>query len=232
VPEGAACLVRPRVVSVNLAGPRTLERRGRPMRTGIWKVPAISPVKVDGAGLDGDFVGDRRAGHGPPDKTVYAYSRQDYDWWEAELGRSLGAGMFGENLTVEGLDASGAVVGERWRAGTALLEVTGPRLPCWKLGVKMGDRAFVKRFGSALRLGAYLRVIEEGEVAAGDAAEVIERPGHDVTVGLVGRAMLGERALAPRLLEAPALGGWARDWAARQWHLPRWAGPSSTCSWS
>jgi MOSC domain-containing protein YiiM len=208
--------VEAQVLSVNLARPRTIERRGRPVRTGIWKQPAASPVKVGGTGLEGDFVGDRRGGHGAPDKTVYAYTREDYDWWEVELGRSLDAGAFGENLTVAGLDASGAMVGERWRAGTALLEVTGPRLPCWKLALKMGDPRFVKRFGAALRLGAYLRVIEEGEVAAGDAAEVVERPDHGVTVGLVGKAMLGESELAPRLLEAPALGGWARDWAERR----------------
>ena len=205
-----------RLLSVNLARPRTLKRRGGPVRTGIWKHPATSPVIVAATGLDGDFVGDRRAGHGAPDKTVYAYAREDYDWWEAELGREFEPGSFGENLTVEGLDASGAEVGERWRVGLALLEVSGPRLPCWKLGVKMGDPKFVKRFGEALRLGAYFRVLEEGQVAAGDRAEVVERPGHGVTVELVGRAMLGERELAPRLLEAPALGGQARSWAERQ----------------
>ena len=205
-----------RLLSVNLARPRTLKRRGGPVRTGIWKHPATSLVIVAATGLDGDFVGDRRAGHGAPDKTVYAYAREDYDWWEAELGREFEPGSFGENLTVEGLDASGAEVGERWRVGLALLEVSGPRLPCWKLGVKMGDPKFVKRFGEALRLGAYFRVLEEGQVAAGDRAEVVERPGHGVTVELVGRAMLGERELAPRLLEAPALGGQARSWAERQ----------------
>ena len=94
--------------------------------------------------------------------------------------------------------------------------MTGPRLPCWKLGVKMGDPKFVKRFGAALRLGAYLRVLEEGEVTAGDAAQVVEQPGHGVTVELVGRAMLGEHELAPRLLEAAALGGQARAWALQQ----------------
>jgi MOSC domain-containing protein YiiM len=208
--------VAARLLSVNLARPRTLKRRGGPVRTGIWKHPATSPVIVAATGLDGDFVGDRRAGHGAPDKTVYAYAREDYDWWEAELGREFEPGSFGENLTVEGLDASGAEVGERWRVGLALLEVSGPRLPCWKLGVKMGDPKFVKRFGEALRLGAYFRVLEEGQVAAGDRAEVVERPGHGVTVELVGRAMLGERELAPRLLEAPALGGQARSWAERQ----------------
>jgi MOSC domain-containing protein YiiM len=214
-----------RLLSVNLARPRALQRRGRLVRSGIWKHPAANPVRVAETGLVGDFVGDRRAGHGAPDKTVYSYAREDYDWWEAELQRRLEPGTFGENLTLEGLDASGAVVGERWRVGTALLEVTGPRLPCWKLGVKMGDPRFVKRFGGAMRLGAYLRVVEEGEVAAGDAAEVVKRPGHGVTVELVGRAMLGERKLAPQLLEAPALGGQARAWAMQQEASARLAAP-------
>jgi MOSC domain-containing protein YiiM len=204
------------VLSVNLAEPRTLERRGRPQRTGIWKRPAGGPVRLVETGVEGDFVGDRRSGHGAPDKTVYSYAREDYAWWEGELGRTLAPGSFGENLTLEGIEASRAEVGEQWRVGRALLEVTGPRLPCWKLGVKMGDPKFVKRFGAALRLGAYLRVLEEGEVAAGHAATVVERPGHGVTVELVGRAMLGESELAPRLLEAPALGGQARSWAERQ----------------
>ena len=208
--------MRPRVLSLNLASPRTLERRGRPQRTGIWKHPAAGPVRLSESGLEGDFVGDRRAGHGAPDKTVYSYAREDYDWWEEELRQTLEPGTFGENLTLEGIEASRAEVGEQWRVGGALLEVTGPRLPCWKLGVKMGDSKFVKRFGAALRLGAYLRVLEEGDVAAGDAATVVERPGHGVTVELVGRAMLGERELAPKLLRAPALGGQARSWAEQQ----------------
>jgi MOSC domain-containing protein YiiM len=208
--------VAARLLAVNLASPRTVERRGRPQRTGIWKHPASGPVRLAETGVAGDFVGDRRAGHGAPDKTVYSYTRADYAWWEDELGRPLEPGTFGENLTLEGIDASRAEVGERWRIGGALLGVTGPRLPCWKLALKMDDPKFVKRFGAALRLGAYLRVLQEGEVVVGDAAEVVERPGHGVTVELVGRAMLGEPELAPRLLEAPALGGQARSWAEQQ----------------
>jgi MOSC domain-containing protein YiiM len=208
--------VAAQVLSVNLAEPRTLERRGRPQRTGIWKRPAERAVRLTETGVEGDFVGDRRAGHGAPDKTVYSYAREDYAWWEQELERTLAPGTFGENLTLEGIEASWSEVGERWRVGAALLEVSGPRLPCWKLGVKMGDPKFVKRFGNALRLGAYLRVLEEGEVAAGDAAEVVHRPGHGVTVEVVGRAVLGERELAPRLLAAPALSGQVRSWAERQ----------------
>jgi MOSC domain-containing protein YiiM len=208
--------VHGQVLSVNLAEPKTLERRGRPQRTGIWKRPAAGPVRLAETGVAGDFVGDARAGHGAPDKAVYSYAREDYAWWEEELERTLEPGAFGENLTLEGIDASRAEVGERWRVGGALLEVTGPRLPCWKLAVRMDDSWFVRRFGAALRLGAYLRVLEEGDVRPGDAAEVVERPGHGVTVELVGRAMLGEHELAPRLLEAPALGGQARSWAERQ----------------
>lgn len=200
------------MIAVNVADVRTLERRGKEVRTGIWKLPADGPVAVGREGLAGDTQADRRV-HGGPDKAVYSYSRVDVDWWEAELGVELGPGTFGENLTLLGVDASGALVGERWRVGSALLEVSEPRLPCWKLGEKMGDRRFVKRFAKALRPGAYLRVLDAGEVAAGDRVELIERPDHDVSVRLIARAALGEPELAARLLAAPALSTRWRAWA-------------------
>ncbi|MBA3262681.1 MAG: MOSC domain-containing protein [Thermoleophilaceae bacterium] len=149
------------------------------------------------------------------DKAVYAYAREDTAWWEGELGRPLEYGTFGENLTLEGIDVSGALVGERWRAGSTLLEVSEPRLPCWKLGVKMGDPGFLKRFAKALRPGAYLRVIEEGELEAGDSIDLVERPDHDVSVRLIAEAVLGDHALAPRLLAASALSAEYRRWAER-----------------
>src|SRR3954447_11828739 len=161
------------VLSVNLADVRTIERRGKLVRTGIWKLPADGPVHAGREGLGGDVQADRRV-HGGHDMAAYAYAREDIDWWEAELGRPLEDGTFGENLTLTGIEVSGALVGERWRAGAALLEVASPRIPCWKLGARMGDPRFVKRFGKALRPGAYLRVIEEGVISAGDAVEVIE----------------------------------------------------------
>ena len=204
-----------RVLSVNLADVRTVCHRGRDVPTGIWKLPAEGRVAALHEGLDGDVQADRKV-HGGPDKAVYAYSREDYAWWEGELGRELEPGLFGENLTTEGVDASGALVGERWRVGSALLEVAGPRLPCFKLGAKMGDPRFLKRFAKALRPGAYLRVIEEGDVGAGDSVEVVDRPGHEVSVTLVARAGLGEAELAPRLLAAPRLPPEWREWAEQR----------------
>jgi MOSC domain-containing protein YiiM len=201
------------VLSVNLADVRTIERRGKPVRTGIWKLPADGPVHAGREGLAGDVQADRKV-HGGPDMAVYSYAREDTDWWESELGRPLVNGTFGENLTLEGVDASGALVGERWRIGSTLLEVASPRTPCWKLGVKMEDPRFVKRFARALRPGAYLRVIEEGEIAAGDEVVLVDRPGHEVSVRLMAEAYLGNRSLVPRLLEVPGLpAGW-RDWAS------------------
>jgi MOSC domain-containing protein YiiM len=200
------------VLSVNLADVRTIKRRGKPVRTGIWKLPVEGPVHAGPEGLEGDVQADRRV-HGGVDMAVYAYAREDLDWWQSELGRPLENGTFGENLTVSGIDVTAALVGERWRAGEALLEVSSPRIPCWKLGVRMGDPAFLKRFGRALRPGAYLRVIEEGTIAAGDAVEVLERPAHDVSVALIAEARLADPALAPRLLDAPALPEPWREWA-------------------
>jgi MOSC domain-containing protein YiiM len=200
------------LVSVNLADLRTIPRAGEQVPTGIWKLPAEGRVAVERLGLAGDVQADRTV-HGGVDKAVYAYAREDTEWWEDELGRELGPGAFGENLTVSGVDACGALVGERWRVGSALLEVSEPRLPCWKLGVKMGDPKFVKRFAKALRPGAYLRVIEAGEIGAGDAIEVIERPDHDVTMRLIAEAVLADHGIAGRLLAAPRLSPAYRQWA-------------------
>jgi MOSC domain-containing protein YiiM len=203
------------LLSLNLADVRTIERRGKPVRTGIWKLPAEGRVHAGREGLTGDVQADRRV-HGGPDMAIYSYAREDTDWWEGELGRSLEHGTFGENLTLRDVDVTDARVGERWRVGETLLEVAAPRIPCWKLGVRMDDPGFVKRFAKALRPGAYLRVVEEGAIAAGDTVERVERPDHEVSVGLIAEAYLADHSLAPRLLEAPALPGTWRDWATRR----------------
>jgi MOSC domain-containing protein YiiM len=202
------------ILSVNLADVRTVLRHGERVPTGIWKLPAAGRVAVGRLGLGGDTQADPSV-HGGVDKAVYAYAREDTEWWEAELGRPLENGTFGENLTLEGVDVSAALVGERWRAGSSLLEVSEPRFPCWKLGVKMGDPGFLLRFAKALRPGAYLRVIEEGELGAGDAVEIAERPDHDVTIRLMAEAVLSDHGLAPRLLAASALSAEYRQWAER-----------------
>jgi len=201
------------VESVNVGSPRPIERKSGEITTSaIWKEPVSGRVAVRGVNVAGDDQADRTV-HGGPDQAVYAYAAEDTEWWSAQLGRPLGPGNWGENLTVRGLHVTGALVGERWRIGTTLLEVSSPRIPCWKLAKKMGDPRFIKRFAAAGRPGAYLRIVEEGELAAGDPIELVERPGHDVSVGLVSRAYLFDHGEASHILEAPALpAGW-RDWA-------------------
>jgi MOSC domain-containing protein YiiM len=154
--------------------------------------------------VEGDDQADRRV-HGGPDKAVYAYSLDEIRAWEEELGREIGPGGFGENLTIEGVDVSGARVGERWRIGTVLLETTEPRVPCFKLNLRMGDSRFGKRFLAAGRPGAYLRIVEEGELGAGDPVEVVRRPDHDVTMRLMMHAALVDKQRLPELLAAPDL---------------------------
>ena len=194
-----------RVLSVNAGRPVQVSvRRGRPVMSAIAKAPVEGRVRVAGVNLEGDDQADRRV-HGGPDKAVYAYASEDTAWWSAELGRALGAGMFGENLTLEGVEVSGALVGERWRIGTCELEVCQPRLPCFKLGLRFGDPLMVRRFGEASRPGAYLRIVQEGELGAGDAVAVVHRPAHGVTVALVSRAILLDDSLRTAAAVAPEL---------------------------
>src|SRR3954462_508482 len=192
------------VESVNVGVPRPVETRGHTVWTAIWKDPVEGRVPLRGVNLRGDDQADRTV-HGGPDKAVYAYGAEDTELWEAELGSSLGPGAFGENLTVRGIPVSEAVTGERWAVGSALLEVAQPRLPCFKLGLRMGDPRFLKRFAGAGRPGAYLRGIREGDLGAGDAIEVISRPAHGVTSALVSRALLGERELLSAAQQATEL---------------------------
>src|SRR4051794_18098425 len=180
----------PRLLAVSVSRPRQIGvRRGRPVMSGIVKEPVEGRVRVAGEQVEGDQQADRRV-HGGPDKAVYAYASEDTAWWSNELVRELPPGMFGENLTTEGLDVSGALVGERWRIGELELEVCQPRLPCFKLGLRFGDPRMLKRFAEAERPGAYLRIVTPGVIGAGDAIEVVSRPDHDVSVRLVARALL------------------------------------------
>lgn len=195
-----------RLLSVNVGTPRAVDTGRRVVETAIWKFPVEGRVKARGANLEGDRQADLTV-HGGPDKAVYAYAIEETRLWEEELGRELGPGAFGENLTTEGVDVSGALVGERWRVGTTLLEVVQPRLPCFKLGLKMEDPTFLRTFAQASRPGAYLRIVEEGELGAGDAIEIdlAGRPDHGVSVRLVSDAMLLDHSLIPRAEAAPQL---------------------------
>ena len=200
------------VKSVNVGVPRE-----NPWKTtgttGIDKRPVPGPVAVrapgpkgtGAVGLAGDRVYDI-AHHGGDDQAVYAYAREGLDRWAQRLGKPLSDGVFGENLTTLGVDVDGALVGERWRVGAdLLLEVSCPRIPCGTFQGWIDERGWMKTFTAAAEPGAYLRVVEPGEVRAGDAVEVVHRPGHDVTVALVFRAMTTESELLPRLLVADAL---------------------------
>jgi MOSC domain-containing protein YiiM len=200
------------VESVNVGKPRPIEQNGQPTTSAIWKEPVSGRVAVRGVNVEGDDQADRSV-YGGPDAAVYAYAAEDTEWWEAELDRPLGPGAFGENLTTRGIDVNGALIGERWRIGTVLLEITAPRIPCWKLAKRMEDPRFVKRFAQARRFGGYFRILEEGELAAGDAIEVVELPDHGVTVRMVGDAYLFDHDLAEHILEAPALAATWRAWA-------------------
>lgn len=159
------------VVSVNVGTPREVSWQGRVVTSAIWKEPVVGAVHLAGINLEGDDQADRRV-HGGPDKAVYAYAVEDYAWWADELGIQLHPGTFGENLTTVGLDLSGAAVGDRWRIGAVVLEVAQPREPCFKLGMRMNHESFPGHFERARRPGAYLRIITEGDVAAGDAITV------------------------------------------------------------
>ena len=171
----------PSIVSVNVGQPQPVRTDRRTVRTAIWKAPVAGRVAVRGVNVDGDDQADRSV-HGGPDKAVYAYAIEETRAWEAELGRALGPAAFGENLTTEGIDVSGALIGERWRVGTTLLEVAQPRMPCYKLGVRLDDPRFPRKFLAARRPGAYFRVVEEGDVGANDVIELVSRPSHGVTM--------------------------------------------------
>ncbi|KXX55117.1 MOSC domain-containing protein [Rhodococcus sp. LB1] len=153
----------------------------RVTRTAIDKRPVDGPVRVTTAGLVGDHVCDTEY-HGGPFKAVYAYQEDEAQRWASELGRELPAGWFGENLRLDGIAATDAVIGERWRIGTTELEVTSPRTPCGTFGVWAAEPRWVKRFSERADTGAYLRVVTEGSVTAGDTVQRIHVPGHGVTV--------------------------------------------------
>jgi MOSC domain-containing protein YiiM len=182
-----------RILGVCVARPGIVDIPGRgPTRSAIDKQPVPGRVAVRRLGLDGDTQVNQKF-HGGEGQAVYAYAQEDADHWSAELDRDLPPGRFGENLRTAGLDLTGAVIGERWRAGTALLEVTAPRTPCAKFQAYWGVPQLIKRFTAHGASGAYLRVVEPGEIAAGDPVDIVSRPGHGVTLGLAFRAFTTER---------------------------------------
>jgi len=181
-----------RVVSVNVSSGRSVPWRGHSVSTGIFKEPVSGRVRVEAYGLSGDVQADL-AVHGGTQKAVYAYPSEHYAFWRREYpDMEFGWGMFGENLTTEGLLETDVRIGDTLRVGTATAAVTQPRFPCFKLGIKFGRTDIIKRFRRSGRSGFYLAVSNPGHVAAGDAIEVLERAKGQPTVAEVVRSKVDE----------------------------------------
>jgi MOSC domain-containing protein YiiM len=191
-----------RVLAVCVVGDLLPVPGRRPDRSGIDKRPVDGRVAVGELGLDGDVQVNRKH-HGGEGQAVYAFAEEDADVWAAELDRDLPPGRFGENLRTAGIDLTAAEVGERWRVGTTLLEVTAPRTPCANFARFWDVPDLVKRFTARGATGAYLRVLQTGELGAGDEVTVVHRPGHGVTTGLAFRALTTQSYRIPQL--EPAL---------------------------
>lgn len=205
-----------RSVNVGLSKPAEWAEVGA---TSMEKLPATKPVDVTTLGLATDTQTDRRH-HGGREQAVYAFAREDLDAWGARMGVTLRDGQFAENLTTEGIDVNEALVGEQWRIGTVLLQVCSVRTPCndfknW-MGVSGYDNAqWVKRFAADARPGPYLRVLEEGQLQAGDEIVVVHRPDHDITVSTLFKALNTDRSLLPSLIGIDGLGDKPRAAAER-----------------
>jgi MOSC domain-containing protein YiiM len=201
-----------RIASVNVGLPREVEWRGRSVATGIFKSPVEGRIPVRTLNLDGDRQADLSV-HGGPEKAVYGYPSEHYEFWRGELpGVELPPGSFGENLTTEGLLETGLRIGDRLRTGSAVLRVTQPRMPCFKLGVKFQREDMVKRFLASGRSGFYFAVDEEGDVAAGDAIEPLERATHDVTVSEITRLYARDRDDVEAFRRAASVEALPRGW--------------------
>jgi MOSC domain-containing protein YiiM len=210
-------------VSVNVGRVVQAAWAGRPQQTAIDKTPVDGPVRVLRLGVDGDGVGDPRF-HGGIHQAVYAYAQEDLDRWSDELGGPVRRGLFGENLTTVGIDLNETVLGERWRIGSTLLQPIETRTPCNTFKKWMGREGFdptswVRRFTRMGRPGVYLRVLEQGEVRAGDAVEVEHRPEHGVTVATMFAAYMTDPSRLPELLEVEGLS--ERVYAAARRQLAR-----------
>jgi len=183
-------------------------------RTGIDKRSVQGSVIASNNCLSGDVVADRKS-HGGYDKAVYAYAREDAEWWEGEIGVEIAYGRFGENLTTQGIDVTHAVIGERWSIGTAVFEVSQPRIPC-RVFAGFWDRPrLIKDFTNAGRPGAYLRIVQEGQVTSGDEIVMLHRPDHGVMISDLFAAKAGERSRMADIAKVPQVSEDIRQWAKR-----------------
>ena len=207
-----------RLISVNVGLPRDIEWRGKTVHTGIWKAPVQGRCRVGRLNLDGDGQGDLH-GHGGEQRAVLVYQTGSYRYWEERLGRSgLVHGQFGENFTVEGLADDEVCIGDRYRIGSAVFEVSQPRTTCYRVGIRMDEPRMAALLTSSGRPGFYFRVLEEGEVAAGDAIDLVSNGQERMSVAVVNGLLYSKnhpRDLLERVLKIPALSpGWRRSFEA------------------
>ncbi|RIH85251.1 MOSC domain-containing protein [Calidithermus roseus] len=202
------------LIAVNIGRERQVQVGERTVRTGIYKTPVTGRVRLDAFGLEADVVADAKH-HGGRDQAVYAYSAEDYDWWAEQLGEALEPGTFGENLTLSSFGREPVRIGDRFRVGEVLLEVTAPRIPCGVFATRMSDLEWVRKFRQARRPGFYARVLVSGQVQAGDPLERLSTP-HDyptlTELFELHYARNPDPARVRRLLEAPIAERARRDW--------------------
>ena len=211
-----------KLLSVNVGLPREIEWNGKIVRTSIFKEPVTGRVRVARLNVNGDQQSDLTV-HGGPEKAVYAYPSEHYPFWRSELpNMDLTWGVFGENFTTDGLDEDTLHIGDRVRVGSAELVVTQPRMPCFKLGIRFNRSDMVKRFLQSGRTGFYFAVLKEGEVAAGDSIELLERDQHNIPVTDVVNLYRGDASnqeLLRRVSELPSLpNSWREYFRKRLWN--------------
>ncbi|WP_109009122.1 MOSC domain-containing protein [Nostoc commune] len=201
-----------KLISVNVGLPREVTWKGKPVRTGIFKESVNSRVMVRELNLDGDRQADLTV-HGGVDKAVYVYPFEHYEYWQSELpDTELTLGIFGENFTVTGFKEEEINIGDRFKIGSAELMVTQPRLPCYKLGIRFGRSDMVKRFLASRRTGFYFRVLQEGEVVAGDTLELMSRDTNNISVADITQLYVRERSNPELLYRAAELEALPKSW--------------------
>ena len=204
-----------RVLSINITSVvHQGEWTGSEGRTGIDKRSVAGPIEFKNNGVVGDRIIDTNV-HGGYDQAVYAYAYEDAQWWQKKIREEIPAGRFGENLTTEGIDVNAALVGERWKIGSVILEVSQPRIPCRVFAGFWKRATLIKDFTQAGRPGAYLRIIQEGTAQAGDAIEVIFKPDHEVSIRDLFSAKSGERSKINEIKVVSQLSQGFKEWAEK-----------------
>lgn len=204
-----------RVISINITSVvHQGEWTGSEGRTGIDKRSVSGAIEFKDNGVVGDRVIDTNV-HGGYEQAVYAYAREDAQWWEKEINEEIPAGRFGENLTTEGIDVNAALIGEQWKIGSVILEVSQPRIPCRVFAGFWKRATLIKDFTQAGRPGTYLRIIQEGRAQAGDSIEVIFKPNHTVTISDLFAAKSGERSKINQIKDVTYLSTEFKEWSQK-----------------